>query len=501
MKKVLLVTFTLIILILLLCSCNSSRAHINSISDLNGKNVTIENGSIQGDIISSEPSLNGVEVETSPTIQDAVAKLLLKKTDAVALDYQLALKIVEQYDGLKIIDDKLNDSEYGYAFKIGSPLVDKFNSVLSEMESSGKLEQIRQKWLNGDTSFDNTQDWDAPNGVLKCSVQSHFEPICYKSDDKIIGMDPEIVLNIAEKLGYKIEFVEDDFENLLASVVSGKTDMAASAITITEARRKYVDFTQGYFEESSVFIVIDYNADKISSGVGVKIKDAWNRSMIENNRWKDILKGLGVTLLMIFTSIPIGFVLIFLLFLLYYYANDKFRSIISGINKFFILMPLSTWLLICYYLIFPDRSVSSYFIGIFALSVQFLTGYFGTVTGAFEAINPEQFEAVITMGYSKTKALFKIFLPQMMPAIFAGMEINVIFQVRDTSIVGFIAIQDIQAVADGISSKVIDPFIPLLITAVSYISLAALTTFIVKLIGKAIAFHSKKSNSVIKEAE
>ena len=86
-------------------------------------------------------------------------------------------------------------------------------------------------------------------------TSASFAPYEYIERGKIIGIDPAIVGTIAEKLGYELEIQDMAFESVIAAVQSGKADIAASGITITEERKKQVAFTDPYVVAKQVVVV------------------------------------------------------------------------------------------------------------------------------------------------------------------------------------------------------------------------------------------------------
>lgn len=99
---------------------------------------------------------------------------------------------------------------------------------------------------------------------LVMATNATFPPYEYLEGNKIVGIDPEIIKIIAENLGYELEIQDMAFDSVIAAVQTGKADIAASGITVTEERKKQVDFTIPYVVAEQVIIVTQNS----------KIKDA-----------------------------------------------------------------------------------------------------------------------------------------------------------------------------------------------------------------------------------
>ena len=88
-------------------------------------------------------------------------------------------------------------------------------------------------------------------GKLTYATSPDFAPFEFKDDaDNIIGIEPEIMALIGEKLGLVVEPVEMDFNSALLAVQTGKTDLVVSGVTsngaVGEERKKVMNFTDPY---------------------------------------------------------------------------------------------------------------------------------------------------------------------------------------------------------------------------------------------------------------
>ncbi|MEU8420762.1 ABC transporter substrate-binding protein [Micromonospora sp. NPDC048835] len=86
----------------------------------------------------------------------------------------------------------------------------------------------------------------AQPGVLRAGTLTDAPPNVYLEDGRFTGFDNDLLTAVARKLSLKVEFVGTDFSALLSQVNNRKFDVGSSSITITEARKKTVDFGNGY---------------------------------------------------------------------------------------------------------------------------------------------------------------------------------------------------------------------------------------------------------------
>lgn len=92
-------------------------------------------------------------------------------------------------------------------------------------------------------------------GKLTYATSPDFAPYEFKDDaDNIIGIEPEIMALIGEKLGLVVEPVEMDFNSALLAVQTGKTDLVVSGVTVTEVRKEVMNFTVPYVENQQAIV-------------------------------------------------------------------------------------------------------------------------------------------------------------------------------------------------------------------------------------------------------
>lgn len=86
-------------------------------------------------------------------------------------------------------------------------------------------------------------------------TESGFAPYEFYEGGQIIGVDIDISKKIAESLNKKLVIKDVSFESIINEVNSGKADFAAAGISITEERKKEVDFSIPYVSTKQVVVV------------------------------------------------------------------------------------------------------------------------------------------------------------------------------------------------------------------------------------------------------
>lgn len=90
---------------------------------------------------------------------------------------------------------------------------------------------------------------------------AEFPPFEYREGNKIIGFDIELMKAIAKETGYELEIKDLSFDGLIPALQSKRIDVIAAGMTITEDRKKNVNFSNGYYEANLVIIKRTDNND------------------------------------------------------------------------------------------------------------------------------------------------------------------------------------------------------------------------------------------------
>lgn len=115
-----------------------------------------------------------------------------------------------------------------------------------------------------DTGADNLLNQIKKSGVLKVGLMGTYPPYNFLNDKKEIdGFDADIAKEVAKRLGVKVEFAAQDFSGLIPSLQASKIDAIISQVTITDERKKQIDFTQPYIT-NEVKIIVGQNNNTIT---------------------------------------------------------------------------------------------------------------------------------------------------------------------------------------------------------------------------------------------
>ncbi len=114
---------------------------------------------------------------------------------------------------------------------------------------------------NNAASGTNTNDADAnddaaADDVLVMATNAFFKPYEYYDENgKIVGIDAEIAAAIAAKLGMELKIEDMKFDSIITSVSTNAVDFGMAGMTVTDERKKDVNFTNTYATGKQVVIV------------------------------------------------------------------------------------------------------------------------------------------------------------------------------------------------------------------------------------------------------
>ena len=87
-------------------------------------------------------------------------------------------------------------------------------------------------------------------------TNAEFPPYESKLDSgDIVGIDVDIMKAVCDKLGRRLEITDTAFDSVVANVERKMADVGVAAMTITDERKKRVDFTEPYMKATQVVIV------------------------------------------------------------------------------------------------------------------------------------------------------------------------------------------------------------------------------------------------------
>ncbi len=157
---------------------------------------------------------------------------------------------------LKILDTEYANEDYAICVaKENTELLEQINDALAEIKADGTQQKIVDKYISGvehDLEFQKDAEGKEE---LHMATNAQFPPYEYYDGDKIVGIDAEMAAAIADKLDKKLVIDDMDFDAIITSVQTGKSDMGMAGMTVTEERLQSISFSDSYAQGIQVVIV------------------------------------------------------------------------------------------------------------------------------------------------------------------------------------------------------------------------------------------------------
>ena len=360
----------------------------------------------------------------------------------------------------------------------------KIDECINSLKEDGTLDELNQKWvIDGKYSMDDVpyiNDENAP--VLIVATDGASEPFSFIYNNQLAGHDVELISRIANMMGMRIEFSQMSFSSTIVAVTTGKADVALN-ITPTEERDKQVDFSDIYYE---VNIVALSKKDGVNSSLISNIKDSFISTFISENRWMMFVDGIKVTLTIALFSFILATLVGILLCLMLLSKNKAFNKLASIYVRIACGVPILVWLMLLYYVVFNGINISSIIVSIIALGLQSGASLSGIFKTGIDSIDVGQKEAAEALGFSSFMIYTKIIIPQAILRVFDLYKGEFVSLVKTTSIVGYVAINDITKVSDLIRSRTYEAFFPLITTALIYFVITYLIVVLLNIVQKRV---------------
>jgi polar amino acid transport system substrate-binding protein len=247
-------SYSLRIVMALLFSCLTlsgcgKREKVTGLQQLDGKEFAIPTGTVADQLVLSK--LPNAKFKYFNTVLDAALAVKAGKADAAAYDEPILQNIAAKKGGIVVLKDMITVDNYGFAVRRDDPeLKQAIDAVVKELKSNGTADQMMKRWFpkSGSPAPMPKIASTGNNGVLRLGTASVTEPFSFvDGSGKIVGYDIELANYVANRLGKKLEIVNMDFGGMIPALMSGKVDMIAACITITEERKKQVLFSEPYY--------------------------------------------------------------------------------------------------------------------------------------------------------------------------------------------------------------------------------------------------------------
>lgn len=472
---------------------------IETLDDLVGHTVAVPLGSRQDIALSEYKGLELVRVNAPTEVVLAVESGL---AELGIMQYGSARAARLEQKGLQIIKDGFFPGESCCAFSKGkASLRDSFNAFLKDFKQSGEMDKLLSGWDSNLDSMvvESIKNYPPVTGknAIKIGTALGTSPYILQSNGVITGIEIDIFNRFSRATGTPVEYSDMEFSALVTSATVGKIDAIVSHMANTEERAKKVLFSDPILQATSVVV------GKIASSAPVfeklslreKTRQSVHINLVKEDRWKMLTDGLVVTLLISILSILLSTLMGMVLCWLRMVSGPRVSKFIGVIIDLVRGIPALILLMIMFYVVFGSVDVSGVLIAVTSFGIYYGAYFSEVFRSGMKSVDQGQWEAGAVLGFNKFKTFRLIALPQALKVILPIFKGDIIALIKETSIVGYVAINDLTRGSNELRALTMDPFFSLIIVTIIYFILSKAANFgLDRLQARILNPYAKKTN-------
>lgn len=212
--------------------------------------------------------------------------------------------------------------------------------------------------------------------------------------------------------------------------------------------------------------------------------DAFYLNFIQDDRWKYITDGLKTTLTVTFFAVIIGIALGFIVGVIRstYEKTGKLKILNALCTVYLTVIrgtPVVVQLMIIYFVIFGNVKVDKTLVAVLAFGINSGAYVAEIFRSGIMSIDNGQFEAGRSLGFNYLQTMRYIIVPQTIKNVLPSLMNEFIALLKETSVAGYVAVQDLTKAGDIIRSRTYSAFMPLIAVALIYLAVVMFFTWLV----------------------
>ena len=450
------------------CRSDSIRCMID------GKTLGVFEGMMQEHYM--ETHFDSPNINLYNDVADGVLSILHKKVDFFIMHEALLNELKQQHPSLISMFEGFNYFDIAFGInKNNRQLTQEIDDFLKAFNKNDTISKINSKWIrNFDTAKIPDIDLSSNKKLLRVGTSATSMPYTFVSEGKVQGIDIEILTEFCKYAGYRMEILQMPFGSLLLSLKANKIDVFANCLFVTGDKKQVIDYTLPYSRQNFAFV---YNRDRLNAandklGIIESSKQSFYNNLIKEDRYKQILDGLCRTSLISVSSIFLGTILGIIICFMNMHNSHLLKVLASSYISLIRGTPILVLLMINFYVVFTQMPISSTIIAIITFAMNLGAYCSEMFRSSILSIDKGQKEAGLAMGFTNIQTFIFIIAPQVVKIVLPIFKGECISLIKMTSIVGYVAVQDLTKVSDIIRSRTFDAFFPLLVSAILYFLLA-----------------------------
>lgn len=215
--------------------------------------------------------------------------------------------------------------------------------------------------------------------------------------------------------------------------------------------------------------------------------DTFTRNFIDGNNWHYIVDGLLTTIKITFFAVLVGIIIGALVGTIRstYEKTHKLKALNFVCNLYLTVIrgtPVLVQLLIIYYVIFASVRIDKTLVAVLAFGINSGAYVAEIFRSGIMSIDNGQFEAGRSLGFNYPQTMWYIIMPQAFKNVLPALCNEFIALLKETSVAGYIGLQDLTKGGDIIRSRTYSAYMPLLAVAILYLVIVLIFTQLIKIL-------------------
>ena len=259
------------------------EAPADSFAQMSGKRIGVQVGTTSGEQV--QANIPDAKLLYYNNQTDLLTALRAGKIDAWGSDETVPKFLMKENDDLMLLDGYLDTFDLAAMFPktdMGQTLRDQYSAFVEGLWADGTMAALDDIWFGTDEEKRTVMDYEnlpAPNGTLRMALDTSILPFAYVKDNRVVGYDVDLAARFCEAYGYGLKVMPMDFGGVIGALQSGKADLAACGITITEERKESVLFSSPTYHTGAVLTVLK-KGDGAAAGQAITSMEQMNGKRI-----------------------------------------------------------------------------------------------------------------------------------------------------------------------------------------------------------------------------
>ncbi len=224
----------------------------------------------------------------------------------------------------------------------------------------------------------------------------------------------------------------------------------------------------------------------------MSLKEKFIFNFIQDERWRYITDGLKVTLEVTFFAVLLGIALGVIIAIVRS-TYDKNKNSVHGLGKFVLFImnlickiyltvirgtPVVVQLMIMYFIVLVSSN-NKVLVAVLAFGFNSAAYVAEIFRSGIMSIDEGQFEAGRSLGFNYVQTMRYIIIPQAFKNVLPALANEFIVLLKETSVAGYVGLQDLTKGGDIIRSRTFEAFLPLIGVAIIYLVMVMFFTWLV----------------------